>query len=374
MSSVNIDVLSVAAPELRALEAISDPEVGPWYAVERAVVSGHFLKLGARWQAASQRRWTVVIVDEVHQLLVGRQMIDVLRGLWESPDVEVLVALSSIPSALPWKSERVATEVRWSASLLGISLPSQAAPSAQFRLARVEFTPDESAVWNTLRSLTLKSLVGEIIWQRAGSSFFALAQTLRRQAASAEQEWSGLDNLQLNQDDAFPQDEQWSTSRLPADLAQSLLAQVERIPIDSKWAVCKSQLEGSQGRVGVLTDFADTAEYVAELAREEGLRAAVLTGRTSPASRQREAEEGSSELYVATVAALEGIQLPPLREVIHYDLPWQPLRLYERILAVGSRGGRPPEHVFLVDEESGANWSLPKVLDWVAQVEQELTG
>ncbi len=114
----------------------------------------------------------------------------------------------------------------------------------------------------------------------------------------------------------------------------------------------------------LLTEFADTADYLGQVCQEEGWDSAVLTGRTEPSYRDFivQARPSSRTLIISTRAGLQG-QRVKAGTAIHYDLPQAPEGLLQRVVSVQlpDSTGRT-EHLFLVDEESGTRQRFPQLI------------
>jgi superfamily II DNA or RNA helicase len=97
----------------------------------------------------------------------------------------------------------------------------------------------------------------------------------------------------------------------------------------------------------VFTEFIATQEYLAEALRGCGYEVVCINGQVKPEKRvlAREAFRTDAQFMVSTDAGGEGVNLQFCHVVINYDLPWNPMRLEQRIGRVDRIG---QEHDVLV--------------------------
>ena len=127
---------------------------------------------------------------------------------------------------------------------------------------------------------------------------------------------------------------QWLQNRvLPRFNIAELRAQ------DSKFALFSQEIkrflaEDPAAKAIVFTTFRGTARYLVERLAEEGIKASLLMGggefnKEDIVSAFR--DDQNRRLLVCTDVASEGVDLQFCRLVINYDLPWNPMRIEQRI-------------------------------------------
>ncbi|MDI6870276.1 MAG: SNF2-related protein [Bacillota bacterium] len=86
-------------------------------------------------------------------------------------------------------------------------------------------------------------------------------------------------------------------------------------------------------KVVVFTEFRGTQDTLARELAEAGVAAVVYHGGLSPAAREAAVKEfaGPTRVMIATEAGAEGYNLQFCHWLINYDLPWNPMRLEQRI-------------------------------------------
>lgn len=101
-------------------------------------------------------------------------------------------------------------------------------------------------------------------------------------------------------------------------------------------------------KVLIFTEFVATQSMLAGYLREKGYPVAVLNGSMSLEERQeaQEAFAGPCQVLVSTDAGSEGLNLQFCHVVVNYDLPWNPMRLEQRIGRVDRIGQKHLVRVF----------------------------
>lgn len=108
---------------------------------------------------------------------------------------------------------------------------------------------------------------------------------------------------------------------------------------DSKYALFSEQIsrflkDDEQAKAIVFTTFRGTAKYLVQRLASEGLPSTLLMGgagfdKDSIVSAFR--NDNKSRLLICTDVASEGVDLQFCRLIVNYDLPWNPMRIEQRI-------------------------------------------
>jgi SNF2 family DNA or RNA helicase len=130
---------------------------------------------------------------------------------------------------------------------------------------------------------------------------------------------------------------------------ERLLATVRRLPPDSKVEELKKVLADlradAYAQVMVFTQYTDTMDFIrAELARDSDLRAICFSGRggeirdpdgtwrtVSRDDIKRRFREGKADVLLCSDAAAEGLNFQFCGALVNYDLPWNPMKVEQRI-------------------------------------------
>ncbi|WP_254708888.1 DISARM system SNF2-like helicase DrmD [Streptomyces lunaelactis] len=151
--------------------------------------------------------------------------------------------------------------------------------------------------------------------------------------------------------------------------ANALVAEIDKI--------CRSAGEWNHQRVIVFTEYRDTQRWLAELLASRGMggeRTGLLYGGMDPARRehlkaafQADPQRDKVRILLATDTASEGIDLQRhCHRVIHYDIPFNPNRLEQRIGRVDRRG---QHHEVEVLHFVGSGWQRAEVNSYDADLE-----
>lgn len=113
-------------------------------------------------------------------------------------------------------------------------------------------------------------------------------------------------------------------ARGPDAKAEALLAELRRL---------EREEEEPELKVLLFTEFVPTQEMLAELLTGHGYPVVLLNGGMSPEERRGAEEEfrGAARVLISTDAGGEGLNLQFCHVVVNYDLPWNPMKLEQRI-------------------------------------------
>ena len=203
-----------------------------------------------------------------------------------------------------------------------------------------EFVRD--AYWSASGRLPWTARLTLIVLQREiGSSTFAVAETLRR----------------LAQSPLFRLDER---ERLE-ELRQEAVA----ISSNVKAARLRTFLKSIDEKVLIFTQYLRTLEYLREVLEADGHRVASYHGGLSLAAKDAAVRtfREDREIFLSTEAGGEGRNLQFARTVVNYDLPWNPLRIEQRIGRVHRLGQDREVHVVNVWAEDTVEANLLELLD-----------
>ena len=136
----------------------------------------------------------------------------------------------------------------------------------------------------------------------------------------------------------------------PAELRR-LVMLLDAIEIDSKAQALVDGLAGLRGgdplvKVLVFTQFRDTQTYIARKLREAGWTVGVFHGQLKPAEKDEAVaafrDEPGPRILISTEAGGEGRNLQFCHTMVNYDLPWNPMRIEQRIGRIDRIGQRHP--------------------------------
>jgi SNF2 family DNA or RNA helicase len=239
----------------------------------------------------------------------------------------------------------------------------------------IDLSPDEQALYEAVADYISKtynrasekerSAVGFVMTvyrRRLASSFAALTNTLedhlavisgvKELPASSKAEEDVLDDAMADEEP----DAEETIAREREGLAvqereaiERLLASVRKLPPDTKIEELKTVLAelraDGYARVMVFTQYTDTMDFIRdELTRENNLRVICFSGRggeirdpdgmwriVSRDDIKRRFREGKADVLVCSDAAAEGLNFQFCGALVNYDLPWNPMKVEQRI-------------------------------------------
>lgn len=165
--------------------------------------------------------------------------------------------------------------------------------------------------------------------------------------------------------DAFGEDAAIDGKDRKRPNADSLIAQLSRIARDvgdfaalrrhdSKFEKLRDQLleywkRNSGAKVVLFAYFRDTLTYLAERFAKIGVDSVVLMGgMDKPAALARFKDADGPRLLLASEVASEGIDLQFSSLLVNYDLPWNPMRIEQRIGRI-DRIGQKAERILILN-------------------------
>ena len=196
--------------------------------------------------------------------------------------------------------------------------------------------------------------------RRLASSFHALEETLRKRLRALA---DGDSDLFGNEEDASDDEagdsvqdaeevEDLERRALAAEERSeiaALLAVVESLPPDSKLAALAETLEALRkegyGQVMVFTQYTDTMDFLRDRLRAGGNRRLMCySGRGGEVpvegggwrripreDAKRRFREAEADVMLCTDAAAEGLNFQFCGALVNYDMPWNPMRVEQRI-------------------------------------------
>ena len=210
--------------------------------------------------------------------------------------------------------------------------------------------------------------------RRLASSFLALRRTLeshlaeitgedgRELMARAEEDAPDdeAEDEQLDADEVAEREREALQVAERADI-ETLLASIRVLPPDSKLE-CLEKVVGEVRGAGysqimVFTQYTDTMDFLRqEMRRRSPLRLMCFSGRGGEVPQadgswrsisredvKRRFRDGEADLLLCTDAAAEGLNFQFCGAVVNYDMPWNPMRVEQRIGRIDRLGQKHPK-------------------------------
>ncbi len=219
---------------------------------------------------------------------------------------------------------------------------------------------------------TAVGFVMTIYRKRLASSFYALSKTLEKRLASIKRgdgSVSGVTDEDLPDDDLADEEldieditemEREALNVEERSSIEDLLLRVKDLPPDTKALKLRSVIDelrsNGYSQVMVFTQFTDTMDFLRDQLRAQpGLRMMCYSGRGGEIpigdtewsriprdEAKRRFKKGEADVLICTDAAAEGLNFQFCGALINFDLPWNPMRVEQRIGRIDRVGQKYP--------------------------------
>lgn len=115
---------------------------------------------------------------------------------------------------------------------------------------------------------------------------------------------------------------------------EELITMAEKIKVDSKMIKLKEIIQNnSESKFLIFTEFRDTQDYIYDNLEDEKFNVVRFNGAMSTGERDTAVNKfkRDAQIMVATEAGGEGKNFQFCHNVINYDLPWNPMRVEQRV-------------------------------------------
>lgn len=195
----------------------------------------------------------------------------------------------------------------------------------------VSLTPKEQEIYDevtefvksTSRRASWKNVLPLITLQReVCSSFLATAFTLEKMMANMDQE--------------------------ELTVAAGLLKNLAEVKQNSKCDALEELVGGLQDKIIIFTEYKASQEYIRYRLEKAGYSTLAFDGTLSRGKKQwiRYMFQREAQILVSTESGGEGLNFQFCNQVINFDLPWNPMRLEQRIGRVHRLGQARDVHIY----------------------------
>ncbi len=351
-------------------QAQDDFDATDWDFVLRMLAD--YFALGGSWDeqfcAEVERRLGFVEWEQIKQFAGGRGSSSAMRQLSKLGKailIEVCRRHSPLRQYMFRNTRSLLREYR-KRGLLAENVPDRD-PKPQF----IPMRPDEDALYHRIEEYirhfyqkyeaerTGLGFIMTVYRRRLTSSFYAMRCSLERRLACLRGEHAELlDDDDWSQEDQDPETSEWlmpvgeepSLRRLLLEelrYVEDFLDDLRRLHSDSKMEQLETDLAALLRRretIIVFTQYTDTMDYVRDRLRQVyGAQVACYSGRggelwdgtkwvgTSKERIKNAFREKEVKLLLCTESASEGLNLQTCGVLINYDMPWNPMRVEQRI-------------------------------------------
>jgi len=129
---------------------------------------------------------------------------------------------------------------------------------------------------------------------------------------------------------------------------QEILARIEKITVNSKAEKALELIRQIQDKVIIFTEYRATQLYLQWFFKQYGITSVPFRGgfRRGKKDWMKELFQNHAQVFIATEAGGEGINLQFCNHIINFDLPWNPMRLEQRIGRIHRYGQEKDVHIY----------------------------
>ncbi len=196
----------------------------------------------------------------------------------------------------------------------------------------LDTTEDEVELYNRSTEFVRNLWVKEM----EGKHFILPLMTLQRQISSSSAATRGAIQKKISQ---FPE------SKLELE---EILALTDKIRVDSKMQCLENIIkENPESKHLIFTEFKDTQNYIFDALEDNGIQTTKFNGSLSTSERDTAVNNFKRDIQVliSTEAGGEGQNFQFCSNVINYDLPWNPMRVEQRVGRVHRIGQEEDVHI-----------------------------
>ena len=128
------------------------------------------------------------------------------------------------------------------------------------------------------------------------------------------------------------------------DIVQKLM----RLEINSKAEKTFEIISQANGKVIIFTEYRASQTYLQWYLQSKGITSVPFNGQFSKSKREwmKQLFKEQAQVLIATESGSEGINLQFCHHVINFDLPWNPMKLEQRIGRVHRLGQEHDVHIY----------------------------
>nr|WP_155110883.1 SNF2-related protein [Metabacillus mangrovi] len=212
----------------------------------------------------------------------------------------------------------------------------------------IVFSPSEQQLYDGVSSLK-SALPG-------GVNTFSI-MTLQREACSSREAVYMTLQKMLNR----PEEE---GSPIPVPVIRQLLASVDMVEQNSKAEKVLELIQEIDDKVIIFTEYRATQLYLQWFLKQHGISSVPFRGGFKRGKKDwmKDLFKGRIQVLIATEAGGEGINLQFCNRIINYDLPWNPMRLEQRIGRIHRLGQERDVHIYNLTVKNTVEEHILKLL------------
>ncbi|MFC7320861.1 DEAD/DEAH box helicase [Halobacillus campisalis] len=162
----------------------------------------------------------------------------------------------------------------------------------------------------------------------------------------------------------------------PSDLLKHLIDRLGELPQHTKAMKMAELIQQSDEKFIVFTEYRASQFYLQWYLQQKGISSVPFNGKFNKSKRDwmKQLFKTKAQVMIATEAGAEGINLQFCNNIINYDLPWNPMRLEQRIGRIHRFGQTKDVNVFNFAIENTMEDQIMKLLYEKIQLFQNAVG
>ncbi|ALF11505.1 DEAD/DEAH box helicase [Parageobacillus thermoglucosidasius] len=223
--------------------------------------------------------------------------------------------LKALVNKVMIRNRRVDTGIEWS--------------KRHVKTVLIEFTKEERELYEAVQALKYDGtlLLGQP---------FSLITMLREACSSREALFVTVKNMLDKHEGKIP------------DPFHKIMEKINAVSTNSKAEKALQLIQSIQEKVIIFTEYRATQLYLQWFLKQHGISSVPFRGGFKHGKKDwmKELFKNHAQVFIATEAGGEGINLQFCRHVINYDLPWNPMRLEQRIGRVHRLGQTSDVYIY----------------------------
>ncbi|MFZ2957124.1 MAG: SNF2-related protein [Candidatus Ozemobacteraceae bacterium] len=149
------------------------------------------------------------------------------------------------------------------------------------------------------------------------------------------------------------------------DSLRRLLDMARNTGMSRKAEVLMTLLGNLNEKLIIFTQFRGTQDYITQLLRGQGYQVAVFNGQLNQAEKDQCIEDfrNHKQILISTESGGEGRNLQFCKVLVNYDLPWNPMRIEQRIGRIHRLGQTDDVHIINLSAQNTIESYVLELLD-----------
>lgn len=146
---------------------------------------------------------------------------------------------------------------------------------------------------------------------------------------------------------------------------KKLLDMAKNVKHSKKGQILMEIVRSLNEKVIIFTQFRGTQDYLVKMLEEDGYSVAVFNGQLSQADKDRCIEDfrNTKQILVSTESGGEGRNLQFCKVLVNFDLPWNPMRIEQRIGRIHRLGQNEDVHIINLSAKDTIESYVLELLD-----------